>query len=49
VKPTEIQATAAVTAAAIVKRPAAHPEVIATSAETGLGIDHLRAEIAALA
>ena len=34
---------------AIVKRPAAYPEILATSAETGLGIDRLRAEIAALA
>lgn len=30
------------------KRPAAYPEVIVTSAETGLGIPELRAEIAAL-
>ena len=35
--------------AAIAKRPAAHPEVIATSSTTGAGIDRLRAEIAALA
>jgi GTP-binding protein len=49
VKPTEIEATAAATQLAIAKRPAAHPEVIATSAETGLGIELLRAEIAALA
>ncbi len=34
---------------AIAKRAAAHPEVIVTSAETGAGIDILRAEIAALA
>jgi GTP-binding protein len=49
VKPTEIEAVAAATRAAILKRPAAHPEVIATSSETGLGIELLRAEIAALA
>jgi GTP-binding protein len=49
VKPTEVAATAQATAAAIAKRPAAHPEIIATSAETGLGIELLRAEIAALA
>ncbi|MCX7359610.1 MAG: ribosome biogenesis GTP-binding protein YihA/YsxC [Alphaproteobacteria bacterium] len=49
VKPTEIAATAQATAAAISKRPAAHPEIIATSSETGLGIELLRAEIAALA
>lgn len=48
-KPTELEACVAATAAAIRKRPAAHPEVIATSSETGLGIDLLRAEIAALA
>lgn len=35
-------------AGAIAKRPAAHPEVIATSAEKGTGIDLLRAEIADL-
>ncbi|MEZ5970593.1 MAG: ribosome biogenesis GTP-binding protein YihA/YsxC [Hyphomonadaceae bacterium] len=49
VKPTEIAALAKATAAAIAKRPAAHPEIIATSSETGLGIEGLRAEIAALA
>lgn len=49
VKPTEIGATVDATRAAIAKRPAAHPEVIATSSETGLGIELLRAEIAALA
>ncbi|QGZ94438.1 ribosome biogenesis GTP-binding protein YihA/YsxC [Terricaulis silvestris] len=48
-KPTELAETAAATTAAIVKRPAAHPEVISTSSETGLGIERLRAEIAALA
>ena len=49
VKPTEIDATKDATQALIAKRPAAHPDVIATSSETGLGIDLLRAEIAALA
>ncbi len=34
---------------AIAKRPAAHPEIIATSSTTGSGIDLLRAEITALA
>lgn len=48
-KPTELAETAAATTAAIAKRPAAHPEVISTSSETGLGIERLRAEIAALA
>jgi GTP-binding protein len=37
------------TAAGIVKRPAAHPLVLATSSESGLGIPELRAEIARLA
>ncbi|HWJ88250.1 MAG TPA: ribosome biogenesis GTP-binding protein YihA/YsxC [Pelagibacterium sp.] len=32
----------------IAKRPAAHPEIILTSSEKGLGIDTLRAEIARL-
>jgi GTP-binding protein len=48
-KPTEAEAVAAATSAAIAKRPAAHPEVIVTSAEKGAGIEQLRAEIAALA
>ena len=48
-KPTELAACAADTAAAIKKRPAAHPDIITTSAETGQGIEALRAEIAALA
>ena len=48
-KPTEADAIAAATRAAIAKRPAAHPEIIVTSAEKGDGIDQLRAEIAALA
>ena len=48
-KPTELDEILAATQAAIAKRPAAHPVVIATSAETGLGIEALRAEIAALA
>lgn len=49
VKPTELAQVSADTRAAIAKRPAAHPEVIATSAETGAGVEVLRAEIAALA
>jgi GTP-binding protein len=49
IKPSELQAIAAASAAAIAKRPAAHPDLVATSAETGAGIDILRAEIAALA
>jgi len=37
------------TAKALVKHPAAHPEVAVTSAETGRGIPELRAAVAALA
>ena len=48
-KPTELAAWVAETAEAIRKRPAAHPEVAATSAAPGLGIAELRAGIAALA
>ena len=47
-KPAALAAVLAATRAAIAKRPAAHPEIIATSAATGAGIDVLRAEIAAL-
>ena len=36
------------TAAAIARRPAAHPELRATSSETGLGLDALRADATAL-
>jgi GTP-binding protein len=49
VKPTALAALRQSTAAAIVKRPAAHPEIISTSSETGAGLAELRAEIAALA
>lgn len=49
IKPTELAETLESVRAAIIKRPAAHPEIIATSSETGQGIDILRAEIAALA
>jgi GTP-binding protein len=48
-KPTELDATQNAAQVAIAKRPAAHPEIIATSSETGLGIELLRAELAALA
>ena len=47
-KPADLDRVVAETTAAIGKRPAAHPEIVATSAETGAGIDVLRAEIAAL-
>ncbi len=46
VKPTEIAARIAETAAALAKRPAAFPEVLATSARDGDGIAELRAAIA---
>ena len=45
----ELEAKRAATEAELAKHAAAHPELIATSAETGLGIDLLRARIAALA
>ncbi len=44
----ELAKAEAATRAAISKRPAAHPELIITSAEKSEGIDALRAEIAAL-
>lgn len=46
-KPTELEQVLAATGAEIRKRPAAHPQIVATSSETGIGIDVLRAEIAA--
>jgi len=42
VKASELEAVTAATAEAARKRPAAHPEVLATSSETGLGIEALR-------
>jgi GTP-binding protein len=47
-KPHEVEAQVARTLAAIAKRPAAFPRVIATSAEKGAGLPELRAEIAAV-
>ncbi len=44
----EADAMAAQTAAQLLKRPAAHPIVIATSSETLTGVPDLRAEIASL-
>lgn len=46
-KASEVEAVAARTLAAIAKRPAAFPRVLATSAEKGVGIPELRAEIVA--
>ena len=45
IKPAELARVMEQTLAAIKKRPAAHPEVLATSSETGFGIPELRAEI----
>jgi GTP-binding protein len=45
IKPTDLAATIAATAAEARKRPAAHPAVLATSSETGLGIPELRAAV----
>jgi GTP-binding protein len=47
-KAADIPATIAAVGAAIARRAATHPEVLATSADTGAGIDILRAEIAGL-
>jgi GTP-binding protein len=44
-KPAEVAAVTARTLAAIAKRPAAFPRVLATSAEKGTGVPELRAEI----
>lgn len=49
VKPTALAALMETTAAAIVRRPAAHPVIRATSVVTGEGLAALRADIAALA
>ena len=49
IKPTALEALAARTAEAVVRRPAAHPVLRATSSEKGDGIAELRADLAALA
>jgi GTP-binding protein len=46
--PAELARTVAATRAAIAKRPAAHPDLVVTSAAEGAGLTELRAEIAAL-
>ena len=46
-KPSEVEAVVRRTQAAIAKRPAAFPRVLATSSEKGAGLPELRAEIAA--
>ncbi|MEJ7933008.1 ribosome biogenesis GTP-binding protein YihA/YsxC [Sphingobium sp. AN558] len=45
IKAAELVAVTQATADAIRKRPAAHPEIIATSAEKGLGVPELRAAV----
>src|SRR5215213_9701478 len=45
VKPAELQSRVAATAAALAKRPAAYPEIIATSSREGTGMPELRAAI----
>ncbi len=45
IKAIELEAVQAATEAEARKRPAAHPEVIATSSEKGLGMDRLRAAV----
>lgn len=45
VKATELAATIERTAEEARKRPAAHPEIIATSSETGMGMAELRAAV----
>jgi len=49
IKAAEVAAVVAATTAAIARRPAAFPRVLATSAEKGDGMPQLRAEIAAAA
>ena len=46
IAPREVEAVTARTLAAVARRPAAFPRVIATSAEKGTGLAELRAEIA---
>lgn len=45
IKPTELEKVAAETAAEARKRPAAHPDILSTSSETGLGMPELRAAV----
>ena len=49
VKPTAADVTQGTVAAAIAKRPAAHPQIAVTSSEKGTGLPELRAALAALA
>ena len=45
IKPTELAAVLSATMAEARKRPAAHPDILATSSETGVGIAELRAAV----
>jgi len=45
IKPTELAEVSAKTAEEARKRPAAHPDILETSSETGLGIPELRAAV----
>ncbi len=45
IKPTELAAVLEATAAEARKHPAAHPQILSTSSETGLGIAELRAAV----
>lgn len=45
IKPTELDKVAAQTAEEARKRPAAHPDILSTSSETGLGMPELRAAV----
>ncbi len=45
IKASELAAVTEQTAQAIRKRPAAHPDIIATSSEKGMGIPELRAAV----
>lgn len=45
IKASELAAVTQATAEAIRKRPAAHPDIIATSAEKGMGLPELRAAV----
>ena len=49
VKPVDLSATQGIALEEIACRPAAHPEIISTSSETGAGVAELRAALAALA
>lgn len=49
VKPSDLEAATEAIAAALARRPAAHPAILRTSAQTGEGVAELRAALAELA